>query len=580
MQRGRECIEELERCLRPGEVIGTVYVGVVRRDGVQWFDSVGPDNVVEDDSESMDECITDGMDIVPVVDAIGDSPSRRLEHCVEQIALGLRDRPVVPLWCHDADCGVSLPPVHCAFLDCTWHGTNVVGKDSLECHLEEAHHEAFDNAETWIRGDRHNNATRMELYDAAIAMKESVSMPMVGCSIDRRAHRKFMSRIGIEKQWDQICAPVCFCCARIEIFDMEDVRRYDDLECSTPPMIRWQQVCKGGKFCGLCEEEVVLLLGMDTYLTQFGERVGGPNLRASIAQQELEDWTIVVRLGTKEVRVLGCPEDRVCLECRGEGVLCRKCELPVCRDCWQDLKRRKRPAMALANDLWTGYVPDMIYSQRVTYMELLCASVCHPTIMSIQYECYGWDLRREAVHMQSHRTGARGNFTAFHLPWEKIMRAFHDMNTDGGEIQLPRTGSALRELVQVVLMAGGADVDPFVISEATVRRNVVLQLIKCLIDRGHRCYVDIDFQKVEVHATSTLNAGYDGDVARVPPEVLAVLQTEPRLEERRLGKAAAPPDPLIPFGKTLDLDGKFRVPVILVVTNGRSECLGGNVRRD
>ena len=91
-------------------------------------------------------------------------------------------------------------------------------------------------------------------------------------------------------------------------------------------------------------------------------------------------------------------------------------------------------------------------------MELLCASVVQPTLMSIQYQCFGWDLKREQVHMQEHRTGARGNFTAFQLPWEDIYSKFaklQKLKEEDRQPQLPRSGKDLHEMVQVRLYVSG-----------------------------------------------------------------------------------------------------------------------------
>ena len=54
-------------------------------------------------------------------------------------------------------------------------------------------------------------------------------------------------------------------------------------------------------------------------------------------------------------------------------------------------------------------------------MELLCASVCHPTMLSFQVNCYGWDHQKGTRYTCSeHRVGARGNMTAFQVPWENV----------------------------------------------------------------------------------------------------------------------------------------------------------------
>ena len=91
----------------------------------------------------------------------------------------------------------------------------------------------------------------------------------------------------------------------------------------------------------------------------------------------------------------------------------------------------------------------MVYTERVTMMEMLCASILQPSMISMQLSCYGHDLKRKEAHMQEHRTGARGNFTAFELPWSDIFKSLSE------PVPLPQTGKRLRKLVQVILMTDG-----------------------------------------------------------------------------------------------------------------------------
>jgi len=67
-------------------------------------------------------------------------------------------------------------------------------------------------------------------------------------------------------------------------------------------------------------------------------------------------------------------------------------------------------------------MPRIIYSQRpkVTLMEMLCASVVHPAMMHIMYTCLGEDIFREPASGPKQKLGAKGNITAFMIPWEKI----------------------------------------------------------------------------------------------------------------------------------------------------------------
>ena len=136
--------------------------------------------------------------------------------------------------------------------------------------------------------------------------------------------------------------------------------------------------------------------------------------------------------------------------------------------------------------------------------------------------------------MQQQRTGARGNYCAFSLPWADI---FSEM---GKQVSLPRTGEDLRRVVQVVLL-GGDKVNPHVLSQATVRKEIVVQLIQEMIDKGHPAYRDYDMEQVRLNAE-----GLPSEQA-VPPEIMAVLTTKIDIDKRRAGKPAAPPDSLTPL---------------------------------
>ena len=82
------------------------------------------------------------------------------------------------------------------------------------------------------------------------------------------------------------------------------------------------------------------------------------------------------------------------------------------------------PPMALTNDMMIFYAPRELYTQRVTVMEMMCASVCFTSMICFTLE---WKYRNEnpfddRVHMARHRMGARGNATSFPLPWEAVLQ--------------------------------------------------------------------------------------------------------------------------------------------------------------
>ena len=522
-----------------------------------------------------------GMDIVPKV--MEDSPAYQahLEGCVNQLAMKIRDNPTTPgnpldpnaSW-PDADDGALFPAKHCAFKGCLWHGDTDA---ELDAHLTTHHKQDFNAAESWVKGSnavRHSKLTLMGLYNAAIAVKERSGVPTVGCSVDRRAHRAFAARHSGQK----LAAPMCFSCARVLMHDEFDVYRAKQQETSQQPEIQWRRVFQNNKFCGMSAKQTLAALGMNTYMDDYGSHEKGPNLRTAAVQEEMKDWSMTVPFASGPVQLLSCPEDRKCHKCaNGEDhhvvdpgrPLCEECTLPVCQACWDALsKAHKRPQLSLANDLWTGYIPGIIYEKKVTYMELLCASVCQPTMMSIQYQCYGWDLRREQVHMQEHRTGARGNLTAFQLPLEDIYNKFQKLDNKEERIQLPRTGKDLHEIVQVVIMAQDGKVDAKAISQATVRRDVVIELIETMKNYGHRNYVDIDMEDVRKHAKDNLVPNAKGHIPTVPEEVVATLLKKLDVEKDRPGKASAPPDPLV---QCKDQDVHEYVSVTAVAMEGTDD---------
>ena len=75
-------------------------------------------------------------------------------------------------------------------------------------------------------------------------------------------------------------------------------------------------------------------------------------------------------------------------------------------------------------------------------------------------------------------------------------------------------------MVQVVLMAQGEDIDDAtaskLISQATVRRDVVIRLIQAMKDRGHREYSGYNMAQVREHAEAHLVPNIAGMTPAIP----------------------------------------------------------------
>ena len=96
--------------------------------------------------------------------------------------------------------------------------------------------------------------------------------------------------------------------------------------------------------------------------------------------------------------------------------------------------------------MWTGYAPPRLYEEKVTVMEMLCASPCITTMI-----CFSLEARHRSEHgtldetalTARHRLGASGNALTFPLPWEDLLNQLREHDADlefPGEVEpsLPR----------------------------------------------------------------------------------------------------------------------------------------------
>ena len=162
------------------------------------------------------------------------------------------------------------------------------------------------------------------------------------------------------------------------------------------------------------------------------------------------------------------------------------------------------PPAALCNDLMVFYAPNELYEAGgLTVMEMICASPCITSMICFSMEVKYGNLFNSKLHMQRHRVGARGNATTFLLPWESLLQELQrldDTNIAGGAgPDLPRTGSELAYVVQVLLKANDEDERDGLknfIHQAQVNRDKVIRVILGAKQRGHRAYMNISEDQV------------------------------------------------------------------------------------
>ena len=519
-----------------------------------------------------------------------DSPASRhkVEVAIAKLATQLRRRPTLPLGfsTEDLDIGSSwpeacvcvwnlcnqaqfdgketnlikvfrtawrMPPqdpnahtqAFCAFDQCGWSRCNG-DSAALLAHLQRDHNDAFEEAVAMLRTDHNHQDIILGMYQEAVAMVCREAAPQAGCSIDRTALRQLASSVAQDGVESLVCA-VCACVhPRVGTLGKR----------GTP--IRWTSPLNLGDageahIFGLPADTAAQLLGVQPFLAKFGNLEHHPNFTES---DELADWSLQVPIDDEYVALLCCPEDH---RCSADGthprthVVCEHCEVPICAECEEQFAVSKLPVCALANDMWTGFAPAILHDEHVTVMELICASTCVTTMVCFSMEARFGHLLDEAAHMARHRSGARGNVITFPLPWEDLLVALQQHESQDLEqtiTRLPRVGAELQDVVRILLKtnrdgAASADNVKSLIHQACVRRDVVVRLILEMKRLGHPSYAGMDEKQVRERAAKLPKES-------VPPELITILQLDDAHDKLAPQKAATPVDghrPLETIGK-------------------------------
>ena len=347
-------------------------------------------------------------------------PRRQTEELLSELAKQVQQHPTVPITgitentIHDvlsADMALELPPKHCSFASCNWTGDT---DEELLTHLKAEHLSVMQH----VLEAKTDQATMDEqtwaVYNNAIEKVCQQAAPTASYSIDRRALRSYSTATS----GHNIQELICFCCARRFPYTTSwGAKQFIKWVCASPlaSAAKVANETPFVEFLGLPYDKAHSILGLQTYLDRYGAcGDGSPDLTQQL--HEFDDWTVGVPFENGVLRLLCCPEDRRCDQSRcQEGTLvCRACQIPVCVECLGSLTGNARmPPAALTNDMMVFYAPRELYVDKVTVMEMLCASVCITTMVCFTLEA---KYRKEnpfdqEVHMARHRMGARGNVT-------------------------------------------------------------------------------------------------------------------------------------------------------------------------
>ena len=476
-------------------------------------------------------------------------PRRKLEDALRHLAeTHLREQPLVPPEAAIDNVGVgeAWPRAFCAFEHCTWSSARGTESD-LHQHVQKEHAKELQLVARHMPKPLPQDALE-SIYKEAVARRCRQDAPVAGCSRDRTALRSFAEATSK----DNVESLVCFSCACIYV-------RVADAE--RKGRIRWRSLLnpRNGEEHHEATVNLHQLLSRDKYFRRYDDLGGGVKLSEA---NDFEQWSAEIPgLG----KLLCCPEDLRCPanpQHSKERVLCEHCEVPLCQDCEKHLVEGKLPPLSLCNDMWTGFAPERLHSEKITVMEMICASPCVTTLicmsMEARHRSEGTTLDEKA-HCARHRLGARGNALTFPLPWEDVLRNLqaHDAQAEAartqegpgdeaneGPAQLPRAGQDLASTVRVLLKtnktgkASDAEIKTL-LHQATVRREVVVQLILDMKKSGHPSFQHCHERPVRRAAARLPQEG-------VPPEVLKVIngvneedETGHKLQPQ---KAATPSD--------------------------------------
>ncbi len=202
--------------------------------------------------------------------------------------------------------------------------------------------------------------------------------------------------------------------------------------------------------------------------------------------------------------LLCCPEDHRCARgCAEQKLLCPACEIPLCKDCGFAMARNGIPAMGIINDNFCGYLQPWIYTSEITWMENAVATPFWTGMMLFSIDRRQPKRRKhnllEKVYAHQGRVAFKGQMFSAPMDWRSTLEQLEHMEAAEAHVALPAMGAVLAARVRISIASGLVDLNRL-LRQATVRRNVVVQLIRMRRDAGHPDYASLDMRQVELRA--------------------------------------------------------------------------------
>ncbi|CAK9031745.1 unnamed protein product [Durusdinium trenchii] len=463
--------------------------------------------------------------------------------------------------------GLAYPTVHCAFKACHWCA------DKEPCRPSKRRHQSWRICGTaWVQARDHccgdaaqclwahltqahaadfatmPHAAIPQHYVAALLHQQDSSVPCVGWSIDRRTLRRVQSRW----QESDCGALICACCARVHAMGEGGEIAY----------VKVNHI-----FQHISEESFDDNWSHISYTLKYGKH---PAVNKRFCTGE---WTRALPTDLFDGRsIICCPEDIRCKECiRSQSSafnpLCPQCELPLCRSCLVRMQQTDHPGIpqALANDNWYGYPLELLYTEKVRWIEAAAACPVWTSVVAYYLEADRGHLLEESLHRAEHRSAICGNVSSFSLPWEEVLATLdpkHPAHKTWGS--LPHEPEVLRTLLKITVKGMRHNETIQWVAGAKIRPWVVVKLLHHLIDIQHpMCEAAPSEEAAKAAVVARVTAAYGTE------------ETEPMVESVT---AAEDLSPIVPTSGISTGPSKHATPETGTGASLSGEAFQGNTR--
>lgn len=389
----------------------------------------------------------------------------------------------------NVDTAVVLPAWHCAFHGCTstsekWEARNNHQSD-LWNHIWNPKTHRKELVEIINKFRLTDNfldlgEVAFTLYNQALLECERDSCPSVGIATDRRV----LCHLGEVFYEDNISTLICFICnckhvrhIGFDKFGKQVSRGTIDYRNQFGDVLH--RLFNDTEYDDLWQYN----LSWKRFKNRFGVAVASdPGLQENVIEWRRQ----VVRNGKRE-EALCCPEDvfpsKYCKH--SDEVICSKCFVPICQECWDLVLRKEKIPKALCCDNFIGYAHHFLVQHNVNWLEATIASPVFTGLVTYYVEGHDRDhfnLMDSVVGKAERSWGVRGNIFSFLLPWENILSQLFRKVEDGDLSEWPLSPETMLHIVRVRFIRGPKDLlQQF--RDLRIRSKIVKKLAAIYIDR-------------------------------------------------------------------------------------------------